>query len=147
MLMILHLEQSQQPNSVEVKARMEGSEFEQLLGNLDGLRVFASKTITEPASVVQTGARHSYAKYLLFPVKLRRQFQTDEYDFEKLRCGALRYRERLYVIYEVGRKGLNPHGFENEKTVVGVGSRGTKDEGLAPDLKGLRELEERHRVR
>lgn len=129
-MMILHLEQSQQPNAVEVKARMEDSEFEQLLGNLDELRVFASKTIIEPASVIQTGARHSYAKYLLFPVKLRRQFRTDEYDFEKLRCGALKHREKLYIIYEVAR-----------------GNPGRNGEGLLPDMEALKGLEQGHRVR
>lgn len=57
----------------------------------------------EPASVIHRGASHSYAKYLLFPVRLRRQLRTDEYDFEKLLCGALRHRDKLYVIYEIPR--------------------------------------------
>lgn len=111
--MILNLEQSQEQNAIEIRARMHDQEFEQLLGNLDELCVFACKTIKEPASVVQTGARHSYAKYLLFPVKLRRQFKTDEYDFSKLLCGALRSKDKLYVIYEVPRPGASRSAVEN----------------------------------
>jgi hypothetical protein len=50
---------------------------------------------------IRTGARHSYAKYLLFPVKLRRQFRTDEYGFDKSTCGVMTYRHKLYVTYSV----------------------------------------------
>lgn len=102
-MIILHLEQSQKPGAVEVRAIMDDAEFEQLIGNLDNLCVFAAKTITEPASAIQTGARHSYAKYLLFPVRLRRQFKTDDYDFDKIRCGVLKHKDKLYIIYEVPR--------------------------------------------
>jgi len=62
------------------------------------------KTITEPTSFTKTGARHSFAKYLLFPVKLRRQFKTDEFDFEKLQCGTVLYKDKLYVVYGVSKK-------------------------------------------
>lgn len=107
-LIILHLEQSQKPGAVEVRAIMDDAEFEQLVGNLDNLCVFSTKTITETASAIQTGARHSYAKYLLFPVRLRRQFKTDDYNFEKIVCGAVKHGSKLYVIYEVPKKGPMP---------------------------------------
>jgi len=103
-LIILNLEQGQKPGTVEVKAIMEDAEFEQLVGNLDNLCVFATKTVTEPSSAIQTGARHSFARYLLFPVRLRRQFKTDEFDFDKLLCGAVEQKDKLYVIYGVPRK-------------------------------------------
>ena len=119
-MMILHLERNTDPGFVEIRASMEDDEFEQLLGNLDELRVLAAKTITEPASVVQTGARHSYAKYLLFPVRVRRQFKRDGYDFDKLRCEAVKNRDKLYVSFEVGRRVLV--GGENPTTKTGQGS-------------------------
>lgn len=91
---------------VEFSGIMGGPEFRQLLGNLDSLCVFATQTITEGASFIKTGARHSYAKYFLFPVKLRRKYRADEYDFEKLLCGTVEYRDRLFVVYGVPKKGL-----------------------------------------
>ncbi len=101
---ILRIENSKKPNGVEINALMGEAEFRQLLGYLDNLCVFATKTIIEPATAIKTGARHSYAKYLLFPVKLRREFKTHDFDFEKIVCGTVKYREKLYVIYEVPRK-------------------------------------------
>lgn len=101
---ILTLEENNRPHSVEIKAVMGDTEFQQLLGRLDNLAVFATETINAPAAAIKTGARHSYAKYLLFPVKLRREFRTDGYDFDKLDCGVVRYRDKLYVIYGVDVK-------------------------------------------
>jgi hypothetical protein len=103
-LRILNLEASKRPRGIEIKALLSDTEFGQLLSQLDNLCVFATQTITEPATAIKTGARHSYAKYLLFPVKLRRQFKTDDFDFEKVECGAVKYRDKLYVIYGVPRK-------------------------------------------
>ena len=105
-MIILDLHKSKKPRGIEIRALLSDVEFEHLLGNLDSLCVFATKTIGEPASVIKTGARHSYTKYLLFPVKLRRQFKTDQYDFENISCGTIKYREKLYMIYGVERKGL-----------------------------------------
>src|SRR5437667_3309011 len=96
---ILALEENKKPHGVEVKALLGDTEFQQLLGHLDNLAVFATETIDEPATAILTGARHSAAKYLLFPVKLRRQFKTGGYDFGKLSCGVMKYRDMLYVIY------------------------------------------------
>ncbi len=105
---ILHLTESEKPGFVEVRAIMDEAEFKQLLGNLVNLCIFAKETITEPASAIQTGARHQYAKYILLPVRLRRQFKTDEYDFDNIQCGALKRGDTLYVIYEVPKRGLAP---------------------------------------
>lgn len=101
---ISRLEAGKKPNSVEIKALMGASEFRQLLGYLDNLCVFETKTIVEHSSVIKTGARHNCAKYLLFPVKLRRKFKTDEFDFEKISCGKVEYKDSLFVIYKVPRK-------------------------------------------
>ena len=103
---ILYLEASKKPRGVEIKALLSDTEFNQLLSNLDNLCVFATKTINEPATAIKTGARHSFAKYLLFPAKLRRQFKTDDFDFENVTCGAVKYKDKLYVIYGVPRKHM-----------------------------------------
>ena len=103
---ILRLENSKKPNGIVITALLGDAEFKQLVGDLDNLCVFARKTIGERATAIKTGAKHSYAKYLLFPVKLRRQFKADEFDFQKIGCGSLKYRDKLYVIYEVPKKGI-----------------------------------------
>src|SRR5258706_14328599 len=103
---IVALEENKKPHGVEVKALLGDTEFQQLLGHLDNLAVFATETIDEPATAILTGARHSAARYLLFPVTLRRQFKTDDYDFEKLSCGVMKYRDMLYVIYGLPRTGV-----------------------------------------
>ena len=103
---ILYIEDSKKPRGVEIKAIMGLPEFEQLVGSLENLCVFACKTITEPASVIKTGARHSWAKYILFPVKLRRKFETTDFDFENLTCGTVEYKDKLYVVYGMKRKVL-----------------------------------------
>ncbi|MDA2934367.1 hypothetical protein MYX82_08485 [Acidobacteria bacterium AH-259-D05] len=101
---ILYIENSKKPNGIEIRGLLGDAEFKQLVGNLDFLCVFATRTIIERATCIKTGARHSFAKYLLFPVKLRRQFKTDQFDFEKMNCGFVHYRDKVYVIYEVPRK-------------------------------------------
>ena len=85
---------------------MGDTEVEQLLGRRENLAVFATETIDEPATAIKTGARHSFAKYLLFPVKLRRQFKTDGYDFDNLSCGVVKYRDSLFIIYGLQRKAV-----------------------------------------
>ena len=103
-LRILNFEQQKNTGGVKVTAMMSMPEFQHLVKNLDKIGTFDKSTVIEPASTVKTGAKHSYAKYLLFPVKLRRQFQTDSFDFDKLACGALAQEDTLYVIYRVPRK-------------------------------------------
>lgn len=103
---ILTLENSKKPRGIEIRALISDTEFSQLISNLDHLCVFATKTIDEPAKVIRTGARHSYAKYLLFPVKLRRKFKADEFNFENITCGAVKYRDKLYVVFGVPKKNM-----------------------------------------
>ena len=103
LLRIVKVENSKKPHGVEIRALMGVPEFEQLHGSLHDLCVFATKTLGERATAVKTGARHSWIKYLLLPVRLRRQFKTDEFDFENIECGVARYRDTLYVIYGVKR--------------------------------------------
>jgi hypothetical protein len=113
---ILTLEENSKPHSVEVKALLGDTEFQQLLGRLDNLAVFATEAIDEPATAIKTGARHSFAKYLLFPVKLRRQFKTDGYDFSKLSCGVMKYRDTLFVIYGVQKKATEDVASKEQET-------------------------------
>ena len=101
---ILTFRDSRKPKGIEISALMGVPEFAQLAGNIENLCVFATKTITEPSSVIKTGARHSYAKYLLFPVKLRRLFKGTDFEFEKIVCGTVEYKDALYVVFGVRRK-------------------------------------------
>ena len=106
LLKILNLRKSPASDVVDIDGRMEGEEFKQLGGELDNLRLFALTLITEAASVIQTGARHQFATYLLFPIKLRRRYKTDDFDYRKAKCGVFTNRDKLYVVYEVPTKGI-----------------------------------------
>ena len=112
---IISLKNSREPRAVEIKALLGDTEFAQLASNLKNLCVFATLNIKEPAKAIKTGARHSYAKYLLFPVSLRRKFKTDTFNFDELECGAVHYKDKLYVIYGVPRKGLGGPTQEREE--------------------------------
>ena len=101
---ILSVENGSKTKGVEVRALMGTHEFAQLVGNIDKLCVFATITVCEPASTIKTGARHNHAKYLLFPVRLRRKFSATEFDFDKVSCGTVMYGETLFVVYGVCRK-------------------------------------------
>lgn len=101
---ILDLEDGKKAKRVVIRALMGVPEFEQLGGSLDKLCVFSTKTIREPSSVIKTGARHSYAKYFLFPVSLRRRFKTEEYDFENLKSGTVAYKDEVFIVFGVERK-------------------------------------------
>jgi hypothetical protein len=100
----LDLKNSSKPNGVKIIGLMGSAEFKQLNGELNNLCVFATEAISEPTTIKKTGARHSYASYFLFPVKMRRQFKIEDYDFDKLRCGKVEYKDRLYVVYGVPKK-------------------------------------------
>lgn len=91
---------------MKVHAFLSQTEFKQLAGHVENLCLFSSDTISEYASCIKTGARHSYAKYLLLPVVFRRQFQTLEYDFEMLKCGVLELTDCVFVIYKIPKQGL-----------------------------------------
>ena len=113
---ILHFKNRNKRHSVRITALMGAAEFRQLMGYIENLCLFATKTITEPSSFIKTGARHNCAKYLLFPVRLRRQFKIDDFDFSNLTCGTVEYMDKAYVIYQLPR-------------CQGADSRDRKDEG------------------
>lgn len=117
-LRILTLEKTKDPHVIEIKAVIGDTEFAQLAGDLDHLCVFAAKSINEQAAATKTGARHSWAKWLLFPKRLQRQFGTDNLNFEDVTCGVVRYLDKVYVVYVVygiPRKDLVPMKDENTK--------------------------------
>ena len=101
---IIDVSNGSRPDTVVIVGLVGGAEFRQLAGNLTSICLCATKTIVEKSSIIKTGARHSHAKYFLFPATLRRRFKTEEFNFEKIVCGSVRYRDKLYIIYEVPRK-------------------------------------------
>lgn len=105
---ILHLtlEKTAEPHVLHIKAVFGETEFEQLAGNLDHLCVFSTKMISEPSKATRTGARHSWAGWL-FPKALQRRLETDDFDFERIKCGVVKYLDKLYVVHEVPRKGMS----------------------------------------
>lgn len=85
------------------------AEFRNLRGNIDRIRIFPLAMIETPSSVIRTGARHSHAKYFLFPSALRRKVSIDQFDLAQTRCGTFETDGDLYVVFAVpgrGRSGL-----------------------------------------
>ena len=103
---ISNVNNERDPDNVEINASLTPAEFEQLAGELENLGVFAVKRLEEPASIIRTGAKHTYAKYVLFPSRLRKNYKTAQYDFDQVRCGTLEDEERLHIVYSVPRKGV-----------------------------------------
>jgi hypothetical protein len=101
---ILKMENREDKDGVIIEALIGNGEFRQLAGYLDWLVSFSANTISEPARAIKTGARHSYARYLLLPIKIRKRFKVDTHDFENIKCGAVEYRDMLFVIYGVPNK-------------------------------------------
>ena len=93
-------------SAVRVTALLGAEEYRQLAGHLDNLFVFCTQIAKQQTSVTKTGARHSYAKYLLFPAKLRRLFPTESYDFSRVRCGTATYKDELIILYRVPKKSI-----------------------------------------
>jgi len=87
-----------------VKALLGSGEFRQLRGYLNNLVLFAMRTIDEPTKAIKTGARHSYARYFLLPIKIRKIFRTDTHNFENIKCGAVEYKDRLFVVFCMNKK-------------------------------------------
>ena len=98
--------QGTKKNGVIINALLGSSEFKQLEGYLENLVLFAVKAIDEPTKAIKTGARHSYARYFLLPIKIRRAFRTDTHDFENIKCGAVEYKDSLFVVFCLDRKGI-----------------------------------------
>ena len=101
---ILKLEENKKNNGVIIKALLGTGEFTQLGGHLKNLVLFAVKTIDEPTKAIKTGARHSYARYFLLPICIRKRFKTDTHDFENIKCGAVEYKDGLFVVFRLPRK-------------------------------------------
>ncbi len=94
------------PGSVEIQAVLAEAEYLQLAGHLQDLYVFARPLVNNPTSLILTGARHSHAKYLLFPKNLRRRCRMNHFDPTELSCGLLSAAGRLYVIYNLPGKTI-----------------------------------------
>ena len=68
-----------------------------------------------PTKAVKTGARHTYARYLLLPATLKRSFQTESRDFDDIKCGIIEFRNGLDVILSLAREGLGADYNESDK--------------------------------
>ena len=92
--------------SFVIKAVAGEPEFRQLKGYTDKVCIFASQTIDMPVRITKTGARHSYAKWLLLPSKLRAMVDTAEYDFSNIKAGFVESMDCVFFIYRADRKGV-----------------------------------------
>ena len=92
------------PAQVIIRGSMSEDEYRRLLGHLDELCVFARRTIAERASVTKTGARHARAKWLLVPKAIRAKFRGDEFDFDKVFCGAVEHNGAVCIIFTAPRR-------------------------------------------
>lgn len=101
---IMSLQNSDNTDGVLVRAHLHGQEFRQLNGYLENLVLFHTLSVDEPTRTIKTGARHSFARYLLLPVKLRKAFKAETHDLEDIRCGAVENGDRLFVVYSIRKK-------------------------------------------
>ena len=108
---ILELNQNNSDNSVILKAKLGEPEFRHLTGFTDQICMFATQTINISTKITKTGARHSFAKWFLLPIKLRSQFTTDEYDYNNVKAGFVQYKDSVFFIYRVDKKAA----FQNIK--------------------------------
>jgi len=82
--------------------------------------MFAIQTITEPVKATKTGARHSFAKWLLLPKKLRSNYNADDYDYEKVKAGYVEFKDSVLFIYRVRKKLFaDTSGKEEENKKLG----------------------------
>jgi hypothetical protein len=102
-LKIVSVENGSNHHAITIKAILGTHEFTQLQGNIQDICVFATHTIDVHASFIKTGARHSHAKFLLLPAALRRKLPINAYDFRKMTCGIVHYKEELFIVYRVPR--------------------------------------------
>ena len=101
---ILRLEHRDKKNGVILKVQLGDSEFRQLQGSLNNICLVALDMINEPVRVTKTGARHSYAKWFLVPVKMRVQYKAEDFDYENAQLGCVEYRDKVLFVYVVGKK-------------------------------------------
>lgn len=100
-LKVLHVDRCTRKNSLRINAIMGSPEYEQLKGESQSLCVFATSQIDLPTSSTKMGKNGKFCKYLLLPPKIRRQYTTKDYDFEKLKSGITEFKGKIYVIFEV----------------------------------------------
>jgi len=114
------VELSQNSNNTIVLKSLAGEpEFRHLGGYTDQICMFAVQTIDQPAKITKTGARHSFAKWFLLPVKLRGRFETEEYDYSDVKAGFVEYKDFIFFIYRVNKTGLSvPFGQGKEENKV-----------------------------
>ena len=91
-------------SDIFIHARLDISEFHALQGHMDNLTVFSPSLIDTPSKAIKTGARHSYARYFLLPVPIRRKFRTDTHDFDNIKCSAVEAGDKLFVVFSLDRK-------------------------------------------
>jgi hypothetical protein len=89
---------------LKIEAMVSQLEFSQWAGEINAICSFSPDIISEPAKVNKTGARHSSASWLLFPVALRKRFKTNKYDFDAITCGAVDFQDHLFVVYKMPKK-------------------------------------------
>jgi len=93
-------------NKAVIKTLAGEPEFRHLRGFTDHICMFATQTIDQPSKITKTGARHSFAKWLLLPVKLRNKFESSEYDYGRIKAGYVEFQNSVYFIFRVDKKGL-----------------------------------------
>lgn len=103
---LLNVTKADTPGELIIRAVMREDEYRRLMGNLDGLFVFATKTITERSSVTLTGARHARAKWLLVPKTIRKNFRGEEFDFDRVVCAAIPENGSLCIIFTAPKRRL-----------------------------------------
>lgn len=76
--------------------------------------MFATQTINEAVKITKTGARHSFAKWFLLPAKLRSEFVTEEYDYDNVKAGFIPYKDCVFFVYRVDKKGIAAIPYDNK---------------------------------
>lgn len=103
---ILECDHRNSKDLVIIRALTGDAEYRQLQGHSEQICLFASSLINLPIKTVKTGARHNYAKWFLVPVKLRSRFSADEYDYNNVKAGSIEYRDNVFFIFNVLKKGV-----------------------------------------
>ena len=104
---ILQLSQKNSGDSIFLKVLVGEPEFRHLKGFTNNICMFASQSINEPVKITKTGAKHSFAKWFLLPAKIRTQFITEDYDYKNVSVGYVEYKDCVFFIYRVNKKGLS----------------------------------------
>ncbi len=91
-------------DGINISGHLIQEEFRQLAGELDPLSIFSPQTLSIPTAYTKTGARKSYAKWLLLPKPLRNDYKAKEYNFDNMMCGKLESLENLFIIYKIPKR-------------------------------------------